>query len=246
MGKPTPIELTSEERTALENLIRTGNAPARTHTSARILLLSDRSQGQPRTDQDVADAVVCRKSTVINVRQRFLSGGLQAAPDDQGWPGAPPTFTGDVDAKVMMVACSDPPAGAARGTLRLLADTMVELGSVDSIRHGTVGELLKKRNQAQAGNVPGALASRLGRMSPRWKTGWTGISDPLTPNARWFAWMRPAKNSMLPPVAACLCSRVSRCGRTTHPNGAGAPISCWPSNPCGDGARCASRSGRQA
>ena len=92
---------------------------------------------------------------MINVRRRFPSGGLQAAPDDQGWPGAPPTFTGDVDAKVMMVACSDPPAGAARGTLRLLADTMVELGSVDSIRHGTVGELLKKRNQAQAGNVLG-------------------------------------------------------------------------------------------
>ena len=54
-----------------------------------------------------------------------------------------------------MVACSDPPAGAARGTLRLLADTMVELGSVDSIRHGTVDELLKKRNQTLAGNVLG-------------------------------------------------------------------------------------------
>jgi hypothetical protein len=59
MGKHTHIELTSEERTELEKLIRTGNAPARTHTRARILLLSDRSQGQKRTDQEVADAVLC-------------------------------------------------------------------------------------------------------------------------------------------------------------------------------------------
>ena len=50
MGKHTHIELTSEERTELEQRIRTGNAPARTHTRARILLLSDRSQGQKRTD----------------------------------------------------------------------------------------------------------------------------------------------------------------------------------------------------
>jgi len=153
MGKHTHIELTSEERTELEKLIRTGNAPARTHTRARILLLSDRSQGQQRTDQDVADAVVCRKGTVINVRRRFLSGGWQAALDDKGWPGAPPTFTGDVEAKVTMLAGSDPPAGAARWTVRLLADTMVELGDGDSISHGTVGELQKKRNQTLAGNV---------------------------------------------------------------------------------------------
>ena len=150
MGKPTPIELTSEERTALENLIRTGNAPARTHTSARILLLSDRSQGQQRTDQEGADAVLCRKSTVRTVRRRFRSGGLQAALSDTGWPGAPPKFTGEGDAKVVMFACSEPPEGAARGTVRLLADKMVNLHAVDAMSHVTVGAILKKRNHAVA------------------------------------------------------------------------------------------------
>jgi hypothetical protein len=129
MGKHTHIELTSEERTELEKLIRTGNAPARTHTRARILLLSDRSQGQKRTDQEVADAVLCCKNTVRNVRRRFLSGGLQAALYDKGWPGASPKFTGEVEAKLVMLACSEPPEGAARWTLRLLADKMVELHS---------------------------------------------------------------------------------------------------------------------
>jgi len=56
-----------------------------------------------------------------------------------------------VEAKVTMVACSDPPAGAARWTLRLLADKMVELGYVDSISHGTVGELLKKTKSNPGG-----------------------------------------------------------------------------------------------
>jgi hypothetical protein len=149
MGKHTHIELTSEERTELEKLIRTGNAPARTHTRARILLLSDRSQGQKRTDQEVADAVLCCKNTVRNVRRRFLSGGLQAALSDKGWPGASPKFTGEVEAKLVMLACSEPPEGAARWTLRLLADKMVELHYVDSMSHVTVGEILKKTKSSR-------------------------------------------------------------------------------------------------
>ena len=68
MGTHTPIERTREERTELEQRIRTGNAPARTHTRARILLLSDRSQGQKRTDQEGADAVLCCNNTVRPVR----------------------------------------------------------------------------------------------------------------------------------------------------------------------------------
>ena len=75
MSKQTHVELTQEQRTELEQLIRTGDAPARTHTRARILLLSDRSQGQKRTDQEVADAALCSKSTVVNVRWRLLTGG---------------------------------------------------------------------------------------------------------------------------------------------------------------------------
>jgi hypothetical protein len=88
---------------------------------------------------------------VINVRRRFLSGGLQAALYDKGWPGAPPKFTGEVEAKLTMLACSDPPEGAARWTLRLLADKMVELGYVDSISHVTVGEMLKKTKSSRGG-----------------------------------------------------------------------------------------------
>jgi transposase len=151
MGKHTHVELTAEQRTELEQLIRTGDAPARTNTRARILLLSDRSQGQKRRDQEVADAVMCSLSTVINVRRRFLTCGLKSALYDKGWPGAKPKFTGEVEAQLTMLACSEAPDGAARWTLRLLAERMIELGYVDYISHVTVRELLKKTNSSLGG-----------------------------------------------------------------------------------------------
>jgi putative transposase len=70
---------------------------------------------------------------------------------DKGWPGPPPKFTGEVEAQLTMLACSDPPEGAARWTLRLLANRMIELGYVDYISHVTVRELLKKTNCSPGG-----------------------------------------------------------------------------------------------
>lgn len=144
MGKHTQIELTADQRDELEQFIHAGNASARKQTRARILLLSDRSQGQKRQDQEVADAVLCSLSTVRAVRRRFVAGGLGLALNDKGWPGGTPKFSGEVEAKLTMLACSTPPEGAARWTLRLLADQMIELGYVDYISHVTVAELLKK------------------------------------------------------------------------------------------------------
>ena len=151
MSQHTHIELSEEERTELEQLIRSGSVPARTNTRARILLLSDRSQGQKRTDQEVAEAVLCSQGTVKNVRHRFLTGGLKVGLYDKGWPGAPPKFTGETQAQLTMLACSDPPDGAARWTLRLLQERMIALGYVDYISHVTVGELLKKTNCGPGG-----------------------------------------------------------------------------------------------
>jgi hypothetical protein len=144
MGKHLHIQLTEEHRAELEQLIHAGNAPARKQTRARILLLSDRSRGQKRTDQAVADAVLCSTNTVCNIRRRFVAGGLPAALNDKGWPGPRPKFTGEVEAKLTVLACSNPPEGAARWTLRLLAQQMIELGYVEYISHVTVRELLKK------------------------------------------------------------------------------------------------------
>ena len=156
MNKRIPINLTPEQRHELEQLIHTGNAFARTQTRARILLLSDRSQGQKRADEQVAHAMMCCQRTVVNVRRRFLGGGLDQALYDRPRPGQRPKVTGDIEAKLTMLACSAPPEGAARWTLRLLADRLIELGTVEYLSHVTVGEVLKKTNSSLGASKHGA------------------------------------------------------------------------------------------
>lgn len=144
MGQHRPIHLTTEQRTILERLIRAGHSPARTQTRARILLLSDQSDGQKRTAKDVAAALLCSPSTVAHVRHRFKQSGMQAALYDKPRPGQKPKVTGDLEAKLTMLACSQPPEGHVRWTLRLLANRMIELEYIDYISHVTVREVLKK------------------------------------------------------------------------------------------------------
>ncbi len=146
MSKHRTLSLTHEQRQHLDNLIRSGNAPARTQTRARILLHSDRSQGQERTDQQVAQALRVHPVTVVRTRKAFLDAGMDAALFDKARPGAVPKITGDIEAKLVTLACSDPPLGRGRWTLRLLADTMVELGYLESISNQAIGQRLKKTN----------------------------------------------------------------------------------------------------
>lgn len=146
MGKHQYIELSQDERAELEKMIRTGREAARRQTRARILLLSDRSQGNKRTGQEVAKAAMCSVSTVRRICGLYFDGGLALALNDKGWPGAKPKLTGELEANLTVLACSQPPPGHARWTLRLLANEMVELGYVQDVSHVTVREWLKKTN----------------------------------------------------------------------------------------------------
>jgi transposase len=151
MSKHRKVTLTTEERERLESMIHTGAEPARSQTRARILLLTDYSQGQHWHDEAIAAALMCSQKTVVNVRQRYITGGLNAALYDKARPGQVPKITGEVEAQLTLLACSDPPAGHARWTVRLLADRLVALEVVDSISHVAVWDRLKKRITALAG-----------------------------------------------------------------------------------------------
>ena len=170
MSKHIVLHLTEEQRLQLERLTRTGSAQARTQTRARVLLLTDRSQGQCRTDRQVADALGCSRTTVIVTRRLYVREGAAAALYDKARPGAVPKITGEIEAKVTALACSDPPEGHARWTLRLLADRAVELGYVESISHVAIGERLKKTTSSPGASRPGASASPPPATSPRWRT----------------------------------------------------------------------------
>lgn len=140
------IYLKGDERTELEQLIKSGSNSARVIARARTLLLLDRSQGKQRTMREVADAVMVSRGTVANVKRRYFAGGIERALYDLPRPGAKPKVDGEVEAQLIALVCSDPPEGRTRWTLRLLADQLVALEVVEYISHVTVGEVLKKTN----------------------------------------------------------------------------------------------------
>ena len=109
-------------------------------------MADERRKGGAKKDEAIAEQVETSVATVQRIRRRFVQEGLEAALTDKPRSGAPPKFKGQSRAAVTALACSDPPEGHARWTLRLLADKLVELERVDSISHKTVGEILKKTN----------------------------------------------------------------------------------------------------
>jgi transposase len=146
MTKRKHINLTEQERKELEKLIKTGEQANRVNSRARVLLLLDRSQGKERKIREVVETGLVSQGTVANLKRRYFEGGLSRALYDLPRPGAKPIIDGNTEAHLIALACSDPPEGRERWTLRLLADRLVELELVESISYVTVGSTLKKMN----------------------------------------------------------------------------------------------------
>ena len=146
MGTHQHIYLEENERTELEQLIKSGVHSARVIARARALLLLDRSEGESRAIQQVIDGAMVSQGTIYNLKKRYFSEGLNRALYEKPRPGAKPKIDGEVEAHLVALACSDPPEGYDRWSLRLLADRLVSLEIVDSISHVAVGEALKKMN----------------------------------------------------------------------------------------------------
>lgn len=151
MSQALHVFLPEEDRSYLDNLIRRGHASARVLNRARILLLADRSQGEKRTRQQIAEATLCCALTVGNICRRYVSQGLDAALSEKPRPGKAPKITGDIEAQLVLLACSNPPEGQARWTFKLLADKLVALELVDSISEVAIYKRLKKRTQTVEG-----------------------------------------------------------------------------------------------
>jgi transposase len=141
------VTLTAEERRDLSKLVSTGRRSARTLTRARVLLQSDQADGAPGWDDArVAESLGCGHRTVERVRQRFVERGLDAALAHkmQERPSRERKFDGAAEARLIALACSEPPDGHARWTLKLLADKLVELEVFESVSDETVRRVLKK------------------------------------------------------------------------------------------------------
>jgi transposase len=138
-----PISLPDDQRTTLQRLIRSGTAPARKLTHARILLKADQGLG----DGAIAEALDISLVTAWRVRRRFREEGFDSALDHKHPTQLkPPRLDGRAEARLITLACSTPPEGRARWSLRLLAEALVESELVPHIAPETVRKALKKTN----------------------------------------------------------------------------------------------------
>jgi len=145
MRKRYVVVLSADERAELRAVIAAGAAPARAQTRARILLKADTgADGPGRTDAAIAAAVETSPRTVSRARRQWVEAGCAAIARKR--PSGPrrPRLDGAGEARLVMLACSTPPAGRARWTLRLLAERLVDLEVVEHVAHTTVRTVLKK------------------------------------------------------------------------------------------------------
>ena len=156
MRKRYIVTLTKAEREQLERLIAAGTAAARKLMRARILLKADQGPAGPGWgDQAIAEALEVSPVTVARVRRQYVEEGLEAALNRR-----PPQreyrckLDGAQEAHLIALACSAPPEGQNRWSLRLLADKLVELEVVEDISYQTVRRVLKKTISS-----PGARSS---------------------------------------------------------------------------------------
>lgn len=140
MPKKYVVQLSEDQRGRLYALIQKGNAPARAVRRAHTLLLADEQQ----PTQTIAAMLPTSAVTVTQTCKRLVHAGLEAALYDRLRPGSRRKLDGRQEAHLVALACSRPPAGRDRWSLRLLADHLVELGLIETISYATVRRVLKK------------------------------------------------------------------------------------------------------
>ena len=146
-NKKFVVRLSADERWRLGDLISKGKASAKLILKARILLKADQSEaGEAWTDERICEALDTNVSMVATVRATLVEKGLDAVltRKKRATPPVPPIFDGEAQAKLTALACSQPPEGFARWTIRLLAEKVVERKIVDAVHFNTVGRALKK------------------------------------------------------------------------------------------------------
>ena len=141
------VRLSVEEREQLEGLIRKGKSPAQRLVKARILLKADVSDaGEGWSDSRIIQALDTSVSMVYRVRKQLVEEGFEAvlSRKQRATPAVARIFDGEKEAKLVALACSKPPKGRVRWTLRLLENKVVELGIVDRASDSTIWRTLKK------------------------------------------------------------------------------------------------------
>lgn len=146
------VRLSAEEREQLQSLKRKGKIPARRLLKVQILLKTDVSKaGDGWSDSRIMEAFDTTDMMVYRVRKQLVEEGLDAvlSRKQRATPPTPRIFDGETEARLIALACSKPPPGFARWTLRLLEEKVVELQIVDRASDSTIGRVLKKTSSSR-------------------------------------------------------------------------------------------------
>jgi len=157
------VRLSADEREQLEALIRKGKSPAQRLLKARILLKADVSgAGEGWSDSRIIKALETSPSMVYRVRKQLVEEGFEAvlSRKQRATPAVARIFDGEKEAKLIALACSKPPKGRVRWTLRLLENKVVELGIVDRASDSTIGRALKKTLSSPIADSSGSFRRR--------------------------------------------------------------------------------------
>ena len=157
------VRLSADERERLEAMIRKGKSPAQRLLKARILLKADVSEaGKGWSDNRIIEALETSPSMVYRARKQLVEEGFEAvlSRKQRATPAIARIFDGEKEAKLVALACSKPPKGRVRWTLRLLENKVVELGIVDRASDSTIGRALKKTSSSPIAGSAGSSRRR--------------------------------------------------------------------------------------
>jgi len=148
------LKLTPHERTELLAKVQKGKASAKTIQKAQVLLASDEAQ-QRQSETIIAATYHLSVRSVERIRKDFCQRGMQVFIPNPRQPRADKKLTGEVEAHLIAIACSEPPAGESRWKLQAIADRLVELQVVETLSHTSVATVLKKTNSSPGGSRAG-------------------------------------------------------------------------------------------
>jgi Homeodomain-like domain len=152
MRKQYHVSLTPDQRTEATAILARGTAAALTARHARILLEADEAvRRRVRSDAQVAELCGVSPRTVARVRERCATAGFAVALHGRPHPGAVPKLDSAQQARLIALACSAPPPGRARWSVRLLADRVVALEAMPPIGRELVRTTLKKTASSRGG-----------------------------------------------------------------------------------------------
>lgn len=138
------VTLTNDEIQELKALIQKGGKGYRIRHAQILLKLDQKPENAIWTYDRIKEAYGASHSTIASIAKRFVTEGMEAALERKKQVNRHRKVTGDVEARICAIACSQPPEGAARWTMQTIADELIRLEVVDYITDSTICEVMKK------------------------------------------------------------------------------------------------------